>query len=91
MPFALCCDAALSKEEFVADNATAAKIAAPTAKLPMEYLSTVRTLCIVWRVPEQTLQLAVWEWKRSSRASLSSLGPAAYRHVKHSLSPVPLF
>jgi hypothetical protein len=34
-------------EEFDADSATAARIAALTARLPMEYLRAVRILCIV--------------------------------------------
>ena len=47
IPRVLCCSAATCREEFDADSATAARIAALTARLPMEYLRAVRTLCIV--------------------------------------------
>jgi len=46
-PCVLCCGAAACMEEFDADSATAARIAALTARLPMEYLRAVRILCIV--------------------------------------------
>ena len=46
-PCEVCCAASACLEELDADSATAARIAALTARLPMEYLRAVRTLCIV--------------------------------------------
>lgn len=78
---ASCWAAKACTDEFEADKATAARMAAPTAKLPTRYLSTVRACWTECRVLEHTLQLAVCDWKRSSKASLPSLGPAACNQV----------